>query len=56
MDKSITVGGGRTLTSIGIGDMEVLAKDTKGKVWPIVIQDVLIVPGLGVNLLSVAKR
>jgi hypothetical protein len=55
VDKNITVGGGRTLTSIGIGDLDVLAKDTKGKAWPIVIQDVLIVPDLGINLLSVAK-
>ncbi len=55
VDKNITVGGGRTLASISIGDLDVLAKDTKGNTWPIVIQDVLIVPDLGVNLLSVAK-
>ena len=55
VDKSITVGGGRKLNVIGIGEMAVLAKDMKGNAWPIVIQDVLIVPQLGVNLLSVGK-
>ena len=47
VDKVVNVCGGRTLTSIGIGDMEVLAKDTKGKkAWPIVIRDTMIVPDL----------
>ena len=55
VDKSITVGGGRTLNAIGIGDIAVLAKDMKGNAWSIVIEDVLIVPQLGVNLLSVGK-
>jgi hypothetical protein len=55
MDRSITVGGGRTLASIGTGNLEVLAKDSKGIIWPITVHDVLIVPDLGVNLLSVAK-
>jgi hypothetical protein len=55
LDKDITVGGGRTLASIGTGNLEVLAKDTKGKTWPITVHDVLVVPDLGANLLSVAK-
>jgi hypothetical protein len=56
LDKDITVGGGRTLASIGTGNLEVLAKDTKGKTWPITVHDVLVVPGFGcANLLSVAK-
>lgn len=55
VNKSITVGGGRTLASIGIGELRILAKGTKGEVWPVTLKEVLIVPDLGVNLLSVAK-
>ena len=55
IDRSITVGGGRTLASIGTGNLEVLAKDNQGRIWPIIVHDVLIVPDLGINLLSVAK-
>ena len=47
VDKLVNVCGGRTLMSIGIGEIEVLAKDTKGKAWPIVIRDILIVPRPG---------
>ena len=54
-ERNITVAGGRTLVSVGTGDVRVKAKDTDGLEWCLVVKDALIIPGLGVNLLSVAK-
>lgn len=54
-ERIITVAGGRTLVSVGTGDVRVKAKDTNGSEWCLVVKDALIIPGLGVNLLSVAK-
>ena len=54
-ERNITVAGGRTLVSVGTGDVRVKAKDTDGHEWSLVVKDALIIPGLGVNLLSVAK-
>jgi len=49
----ILVAGGRTLKWIGSGDLTVRAKTTKGILKTVVISDVLIVPGIGPNLLAV---
>ena len=53
--KEVTVAGGRSLPSIGYGDVHVIVENHLGHEVPVVITDVLIIPGLGVNLLSVAK-
>ena len=55
LKSEIKVAGGRTLMARGSGNMSVKAKDGKGKVLDIKIRDVLVVPGLGVNLLSVPR-
>jgi len=51
----VRVAGGAILTSVGRGTMRIAVRDHMGKQWRIDIIDVLIVPGLGVNLLSVSK-
>ena len=51
----VNVAGGAQLSSIGRGDMKVQTKDEHGKLWTITITGVMIVPGLGVNLLSISK-
>ena len=53
--KGVTVAGGKSLPSIGYGDVHVIVKNHLGREVPVVITDVLIIPALGVNLLSVAK-
>lgn len=53
--EKVNVAGGSALTCIGRGTMRVNAIDAEGKSWLISITGVMIVPGLGVNLLSVSK-
>lgn len=53
--EKVNVAGGSVLTCIGRGTMRVKAIDADGKTWFISITDVMIVPGLCVNLLSVSK-
>lgn len=55
LEKEVIVAGGKSLPSIGYGDVHVIVKNHLGREVPVVITDVLIVPALGVNLLSVAK-
>lgn len=55
LEKEVIVAGGKSLLSIGYGDVHVIVKNHLGREVPVVITDVLIVPALGVNLLSVAK-
>lgn len=55
LEKEVTVAGGKSLISIGYGDVHVFVKDHRGREVPVVITDVLIIPTLGVNLISVAK-
>lgn len=54
-DGEVIVAGGRKLQSIGYGNMHVNAKSLNNEVVKLVIEDVLIVPGLGPNLLSVER-
>jgi hypothetical protein len=53
--KQVTVAGGKKLEAIGVGRLLVTAQDMHGRSWEIDIEEVLIVPGLGVNLLSVSR-
>ena len=53
--EKVNVAGGRQLSAIGRGTMQVEAHDEHGTPWRITIVNVLVVPDLGVNLLSVAK-
>lgn len=52
---TVTVAGGQILLSIGKGNLHVDCRDKSGKVCGITLQEVLIVPEIGVNLLSVRK-
>lgn len=54
-EGEVTVAGGRKLKSIGYGNMHVKAKSLSNEVVKLVIEDVLIVPELGPNLLSVER-
>jgi hypothetical protein len=51
----ITVAGGRVLKSIGKGNLKVIICDSEGDACNVTLHEVLIVPELGVNLLSVRK-
>ena len=53
--KEITVAGGKKLQAIGVGRLPVIAEDLDGRPWEIDVEEVLVVQGLGVNLLSVSK-
>jgi hypothetical protein len=55
VDGEVTVAGGRKLKSIGYGSIHVAARNRENKVIKMVIEDVLIVPNLGPNLLSVER-
>jgi len=54
-ESTVKVAGGRFLKAIGTGKLECHATDQDGDPWPIVLVDVLIVPDLGVNLLSAVR-
>jgi hypothetical protein len=49
----VIVAGGRVLESTGIGTVEGTVKSLDGRFVPIKFTDVLLVPDLGANLLSV---
>ena len=51
----VNVAGGIQLSAVGRGTMRVIAHDSHGTPWQILITDVIVVPDLGVNLLSVPK-
>lgn len=52
---SVYVAGGRVLTSTGMGNIKIFAMNEKSERVAITLHDVLIVPELGPNLLSVPK-
>jgi len=54
-EGEVIVAGGRKLKSIGYGNMHVRARSLSNEVVKLVIEDVLIVPELGPNLLSVER-
>jgi hypothetical protein len=52
---SVVVGGGGVLRSVGVGDIHGSVAGPDGKHVAVELRDVLVVPGLGRNLLSVRK-
>ena len=54
-ESSVRVAGGMLLRAIGTGNLRCSALDQDGNLWPIILSDVLCVPDLKVNLLSVEQ-
>jgi len=52
-ESTVCVAGGKMLRAIGTGNFKCSAVDQDGNPWPIILMDVLCVPDLEVNVLSV---
>ena len=52
---TVIVAGGQTLNSVGVGRIEATIQTDKDTGMPVTFEEVLLVPGLGRNLLSVKK-